>query len=51
MITNDARRTREIKSGIATAKAVFSKKNLSTRKFDLNFMKKPVKYYIWSVIS
>jgi hypothetical protein len=44
MITNDARRTREIKSRIATAKAAFNKQNT----LDLNLRKKLVKCYIWS---
>jgi len=37
MITNDARRTREFKSGIAMAKTAFNKKNdHSTCKFGLS---------------
>jgi hypothetical protein len=31
------------------AKAAFNKKNLFTRKLDLNFRKKLVKYYVWSM--
>jgi hypothetical protein len=50
MITNDARCTREIKSRIAMAKAAFNKKkNLFTRKLELNLRKKLVKCYIWSI--
>jgi hypothetical protein len=50
MITNDARCTREIKSRIAMAKAVFNKKkNIFTSKLDLNLWKKLVKCYIWSI--
>jgi hypothetical protein len=40
MITNDARRTREIKSRIALAKAAFNKNNnIITSKLDLNLRK------------
>jgi hypothetical protein len=50
MITNYSRRTREIKSRIAMAKAAFNnKKVLLTCKLDLNLRKKLVKCYIWSV--
>jgi hypothetical protein len=49
MITNDAKRTREIKSRISMAKAAFNKKTLFTSKLNLNLRKKIVKYYIWSV--
>jgi hypothetical protein len=50
MIINDARRTREIKSRIAMAKAAFNKKKtLFTTKLDLNLRKKLVKCYIWSI--
>jgi hypothetical protein len=50
MITNDARCTREIKSGIVMAKAAFNKKNtLITSKLDLNLRKKLVKCCIWSL--
>jgi hypothetical protein len=52
MITNDARCTQESKSRIAMAKAAFNKnKTLSTRKMDLNFRKKLVTCYIWSIAS
>jgi hypothetical protein len=52
MITNDARYTGEIKSGIATAKAAFNKKKtLFTRKLNLNLSKKLVKYCIWRIAS
>jgi hypothetical protein len=48
MITNDARRTSEIKYRIATAKAAFNKKKtLFSSKLDL-IWKKLVKCYIWS---
>ena len=47
IITNDARCTRDIKSGIATAKAAFNKKkNHFTSKLDLNLRKELVKCYI-----
>jgi hypothetical protein len=47
---NEARRTREIKSRIALAKATFNKKKtLFTRKLDVNLRKKLVKSYIWSI--
>jgi hypothetical protein len=49
MLTNDARGTREIKSGIVMAKAAVKKKNLFTCKLDLNLRKKLVKCYIWSI--
>jgi len=43
LITNDARRTHEIKSRIAMAKAAFNKKTYFTIKFDLNLGKKLVR--------
>ena len=50
MLTNDGRCTCEIKSRIAVAKAVFSKKRtLFTSKLDLNLRKKLIKCYIWSM--
>jgi hypothetical protein len=50
MITNDARRTREMKSRIAMAKSAFSKKKtFFTSKFDANLRNKLVKCYIWSI--
>jgi hypothetical protein len=50
MVTNYARCTREIKSRIAMAKAVFNKKKtLFTSKLDLILRKKLVKCYIWIV--
>ncbi|PNF20136.1 hypothetical protein B7P43_G04362 [Cryptotermes secundus] len=49
LLTDDGRRTCEIKSRIATAKAAFSKKNLFTSKLDLNLRKKLVKCYVWSI--
>ena len=46
ILTNDGTCTREIKSRIAMAKAVFNKKkNLFTSKLDLNLRKKLVKCY------
>jgi len=52
MITNDARCTQESKSRIVMAKAAFNKnKTLCTRKLDLNFRKKLVMCYIWSIAS
>ena len=48
-MTNDARRTREIKYGVATSKTAFYKKKaLFTKKFDLNIRKRLVKFNIWS---
>ena len=50
ILTNDGRCMREIKSSIATTKAAFNKKKtLFTSKLDLNFRKKLVKFYIWSM--
>jgi hypothetical protein len=50
MITNDTRCTRESKSGITMTKAGFNKKKfLFTCKLDLNFRKKLVSCYIWSI--
>ena len=50
ILTNDGRCMREIKSGIAMAKAAFNKKKtLFTSKLDLNLKKKLVKCYIWSM--
>jgi hypothetical protein len=52
LITNDATRTREIKSRSAMAKSAFnSRKNLFASKFDSNLGKKLVKCYIWSTAS
>jgi hypothetical protein len=49
MMTNDARCTREIKSGIVIEKVEFNrKKTLFTSKLDLNLRKKLVNLYIWS---
>jgi hypothetical protein len=49
MITQDAKRTREIKSRTAMAKAAFNKKKtVFTSKLDLNLRKKLVKCYIWN---
>jgi hypothetical protein len=48
MITNYTRRTREIKSKTAMAKAALNKKkSLFTSKLDLNLRKKLVKCHIW----
>jgi len=49
ILTDDARYTREIKSGIAMEKAAFNKKALFTSKLDCNLRKKHVKCYIWSI--
>jgi hypothetical protein len=62
MVTNDARRRREIKSRIAVTKAAFKKKKKKkkeeekkktrfTSKFDLNLRQKLVKCYIWGIAS
>jgi hypothetical protein len=50
LITNDARRTLEVKSRIAMAKAKFIKKTLFISKLDLNLRKKLVKCYTWSIL-
>ena len=48
ILTNDGRRTCEIKRRIATAKAAFNKKRtLFTSTLDLELRKKLVKCYIW----
>jgi len=50
ILTNDGRCTCEIKRRIAMAKAAFSKKRvLFTSALDLEFRKKLVKCYIWSI--
>jgi hypothetical protein len=50
LITNDAIYAREIKSKIAMAKAAFDKnKAIFTSKLELNFRKKLVNCYIWSI--
>jgi hypothetical protein len=50
IITNGARFTREIKSKISMAKAVFNKKKtLFTSKLELNLRKKLVKCCTWSI--
>jgi formylmethanofuran dehydrogenase subunit E-like metal-binding protein len=48
MVTNGARRTREIKSRSSMANVAFNrKKTLFTRKLGLNLRNKTVKCYIW----
>jgi hypothetical protein len=50
LLTDYARCTREIKSGISMPKAAFNKKKtLFTSKLGLNLRKKLVKCYIWSI--
>jgi len=49
MITNDAKCTREIKSKIAMSQTAFNTKTLFASKLYLNFGKKLVKCYIWSI--
>ena len=50
ILTEDGKCTCEIKSRIAMAKTAFNKeKNLFTSKLDLNFGKKLVKCYVWSM--
>jgi len=50
ILTNDGRCTCEVKCRIAMAKAAFNKKKaLFTSTLDLEFRKKPVKCYIWSI--
>jgi hypothetical protein len=49
--TNAVRCTREIKCGIAMAKAAFNaKKNFLTSKLDFNLTTKQVNYYILSIV-
>ena len=49
-ITNDARRTREMKSRIAVAKAALNNKKVPfTSKLNLNVRNKLVKCYIWGM--
>jgi len=51
LLTNDGRRTCEIKCRIAMAKAAFNKKRtLFTSTLDLELRKKLVKCYIWSIV-
>jgi len=50
ILTNDGKCTCEIKCRIATSKAAFNKKRtLFTSTMDLEFRKKLVKCYIWSI--
>jgi hypothetical protein len=49
MLTKDARCTREMKSRIAMAKAIFKKKNLFTSKLDLKFREETSKCYMCSI--
>jgi hypothetical protein len=50
ILTNDGRRTCEIKCSIAMAKAAFNKKRtLFTSTLDLELRKKLVKCYVWSI--
>ena len=50
ILTNDGRRTCEIKCRIAMAKAAFNKKRtLFTSTLDLKLRKELVKCYIWSI--
>jgi hypothetical protein len=50
MLMNDARCTREIRSRIGMAKAVFNRKEtVFTSKLGLNLRKKLVQCYIWSI--
>jgi hypothetical protein len=50
MLTNDGRRTSEIKYRFSMAKAAFNKRRaLFTRTLDLKLRKKLVKCYIWSI--
>jgi hypothetical protein len=49
-VTNDARCTYKIKIKIALVKVTFNKKKaLFASKWDINFTKKLVKWYIWSI--
>jgi hypothetical protein len=50
IVTNVARYSREMKSGIVTAKPAFSrKKNVFSNKLDFDLRKKLVKCHIWRV--
>jgi len=50
ILTNDGRRTCEIKCGIAMAKAAFNKRRtLSTSTLNLELRKKLVKCYVWNI--
>jgi hypothetical protein len=50
-VTNNVRRSREIKSSIATAKSAFNKKKtLVTSKLDSNLGKKLVNCYIYMIV-
>ena len=50
MLTEAGRYTCEIKFSIAMANAVFNKKkNLFTNKLDLNWRKRLVRCYVWSI--
>ena len=50
LLTNDGRRTCEIKCRIAMAKAAFNKKRaVFTSTLDMELRKKLVKCYIWSI--
>ena len=48
-ITNDARRTREIKSRHFVAKSAFNKIFFPS-KLDLNLRQRPVKCYVWNMV-
>jgi len=49
-ITNDARFTREIKSRIAMADAVFNEMALFTSRMDLNLRNKLTKRFVWNIV-
>ena len=49
IITNAARRTREIKCSIVMAKEAVNKKKTFHEGTEFNFTKKPVKCHIWSI--
>jgi hypothetical protein len=50
MITNNARRTGEIKSNIGMGKAASNKKTLFTSKLVLHFKKKLVECHTWIMV-
>lgn len=48
-MASDTRYTREFKSRIAMARAVFSKQTVCISRLKLDIRKKLVKHYIWSL--
>jgi hypothetical protein len=50
MITDGAKCTRKFKCTVAMPKGAFNEDTLFTSKMDLNFRKKLVKCYMWSIL-